>query len=276
MKTFSALLVFCEENSPITGEFPHKGQWRGALMFSLIRAWTNGWANYRDAGDLRRHRDHYDVTVMGKRLSTHGSHQQKHHKPVSNWTPRNIFQLISFETQMFPFKKMHLKCRLPNADHFVTASLNVIFSTKIHWKASPIHYLMTEFGFRITHWGRMTHICVGKLTTIDSDNGLSPGRCQAIIWINAGILLIGPLGTNFNEILIGIQTFSFKKMHLKMSSAKLRPFCLGRNVIRYDIGTWRVHIKGFVKRSGRWFFRCHSVWPYFNFILILESDRWGV
>ena len=76
----------------------------------------------------------------------------------------------------------------------------------------------------LTHWGRVTHICVGKLTTIGSDNGLSPGRRQAIIWINAGILLIGPLETNFSEILIGIQTSSFKKIHLKMSSAKWRPF----------------------------------------------------
>ena len=42
-----------------------------------------------------------------------------------------------------------------------------------------------------THWGRVTHICVGKLTNIGSDNGLSPGRHQAIIWTNAGILLIG-------------------------------------------------------------------------------------
>ena len=75
----------------------------------------------------------------------------------------------------------------------------------------------------LTHWGRVTHICVSKLTTIDSDNGLSPDRRQAIIWTNAGILLIGPLGTNFNEILIEINTFSFKKMHLKMSW-KWRPF----------------------------------------------------
>ena len=77
----------------------------------------------------------------------------------------------------------------------------------------------------------MTHICVGKLTIIGSDNGLSPGRRQAIIWTNAGILLIGPLGTNFSEILIGIQTFSFKKMHSKMSSGKWRPFCHGLNVL---------------------------------------------
>ena len=46
------------------------------------------------------------------------------------------------------------------------------------------------------------------------------------------MLLIGPLGTNFSEILIGIQTFSFKKTHLKMSSAKWRPFCLGLNVLK--------------------------------------------
>ena len=75
----------------------------------------------------------------------------------------------------------------------------------------------------------MTHICVSKLTIIGSDNGLSPNRRQAIIWTNAGLLLIGPLGTNFIEILIEILTFSFKKMRLKVSSAKRRPFCLGLN-----------------------------------------------
>ena len=85
----------------------------------------------------------------------------------------------------------------------------------------------------LTHWGRVTHICVVKLIRIGSDNGLSPRRRQAIIWTNAGILLIWPLGTNFSENLIGIQTFSFKKMHLKMSSAKWRPFCLDLNVLTF-------------------------------------------
>ena len=58
METFSAFLTICAGNSP------HKGQWRGALMFSLIYAWINGWVNNREAGELRRHRAHYDVTVM--------------------------------------------------------------------------------------------------------------------------------------------------------------------------------------------------------------------
>ena len=84
---------------------------------------------------------------------------------------------------------------------------------------------------QLTHWGRVTHICVSKLYIVASDNGLSPVRRQAIIWTNAGILLIGPWGKNFSEILIDIHTFSFKKIDLKMSSAKWRPFCLGLNVL---------------------------------------------
>ena len=86
----------------------------------------------------------------------------------------------------------------------------------------------------LTHWGRVTHICVSKLTIIGSDNGLSPERRQANIWTN-GILLIGTLGTNFSEILIGIQTFSFKKMHLKMSSANWRPFVLASMYLPVDV-----------------------------------------
>ena len=75
------------------------------------------------------------------------------------------------------------------------------------------------------------HICVSKPTIIGSDNCLSPDQRQAIIRTNAGIWLMGPLGTNFSEILIEIHTFSFKKMHLKMSSAKWRLFCLCLNVL---------------------------------------------
>ena len=83
----------------------------------------------------------------------------------------------------------------------------------------------------LTHWRRVMHICIGKLTNIGSDNALSPGRRQAIIWTNAGILLIGPLWTNFSEILIRIETSWFNKMHFKMSSAKWRPFCLSLDVL---------------------------------------------
>ena len=62
MEPFSALLAICARNSPVN--YPHKGQWRGALMFSLICAWLNGCVSNREAGDLRRFRAHYDVIVM--------------------------------------------------------------------------------------------------------------------------------------------------------------------------------------------------------------------
>ena len=75
METFSALLALCAGNSPVAGEFPaqrspvnaqHKGQWRRALMISLICPWINDWVNNRKVGDLNRDRAHYDVTVMNK------------------------------------------------------------------------------------------------------------------------------------------------------------------------------------------------------------------
>ena len=91
---------------------------------------------------------------------------------------------------------------------------------------------MRLWDLSLTQWGQVTHICVSKLTIIGSDNGLSPGRRQAIIWTNAGILLIGPLGTNCSEILIAIETISFKQKHLKMSFGKWRTFYLGLNVLR--------------------------------------------
>ena len=87
----------------------------------------------------------------------------------------------------------------------------------------------------------MTHICVGYLTIICSDNGLSPGRRQSIIWSNAGILLIRPLGTNFSEMLIEILTVSLKKMYWKGSPAKWRPFYFFLNVLNKaprNVITW--------------------------------------
>ena len=70
METFSALQTPCEVNHRSPVDSSHKGQWGGALMSSFICAWANGWANNRDADDLRRHRAHYDTAVMwwGKQL----------------------------------------------------------------------------------------------------------------------------------------------------------------------------------------------------------------
>ena len=83
----------------------------------------------------------------------------------------------------------------------------------------------------LTHWDRVTHICVGKKIIIGSDKGLPPDWRQAIIWANAGLLSMEPLRTYFIENLIKIQPFSLKKMHVKMLSAKWHPSCLGLNVL---------------------------------------------
>ena len=107
----------------------------------------------------------------------------------------------------------------------------------------------------LTHWGRVTHICVSKLSSIASDNGLSPVRRQAIIWTNAGILLIGPWVTNFSELLIDIHTFSFKKIDLKMSSAKWRPFCLGLNVLNHI--SHQHHQRRCLLHRTCWYYDCY-------------------
>ena len=89
-------------------------------------------------------------------------------------------------------------------------------------------------GFHLRNFALSTHNLNSSRPDeafIRSDNGLSPGRCQAIIWINAGLLLIRTLGTNFKEIVNKIHAFSFKKMHLEMLSAKWRQFCLGFSVL---------------------------------------------
>ena len=120
-----------------------------------------------------------------------------------------------------------------NSDHKYIS--NQIKSNQIYGNIYPYVYKESVYN-PLTHWGRVTHICVGKLTIIGSDNGLSPERRQAIIWTNAGILLIGTLGTNFSEILIGTQTFSLKKIRLKMSSAKYCSFRVGLNVLKLRLG----------------------------------------
>ena len=116
------------------------------------------------------------------------------------------------------------------------------------------------------------HICVSKLIIIGSDNGLSPGRRQVIIWTNAGILLIGPLGTNFSEILIEIITFSFQKMRLKVSSAKRQPFCLGLNVLTNLSNLQDMHISAdIILRGCQYAFRPFGLVAFFPCPIICKA-----
>ena len=127
----------------------------------------------------------------------------------------------------------------------------------------------------LTHWGRVTHKCVSKLAIIGSDNGLSPGRRQAIIWTNAGILLIGPLGTNFSETSIEIYTFSFKKIHLKLSSGKWRPFYLGLNVLTGSSVEMACCLFSFkLLPESMLYYQLHAKEQWLNFQTKLKRFQW--
>ena len=129
------------------------------------------------------------------------------------------------KNKYMPRLKIHLPSR--HVTTKVYGPWDKIYMPRARLNVEPCHSLM------LNHWGWVKHIIIGKLTIIDSDNGLSPGRRQAIICTNSGILLIGPQGTNFKELWSKIQTFSLKKMHFKMSSAKWQTFCPGLNVLSH-------------------------------------------
>ena len=125
---------------------------------------------------------------------------------------------------------------------------------------------------------------------IGSGNGLSPVRRQAITWTNADLLSIRPLGTNFSVIRIKIQNFSFTKMHLKLSSAKWRPFCPGGDELKSPRGKYihtgwqqqlysgyiqakiltRSHAMCFISQHRCWFFTLWS-WLKWNWKCKMNS-----
>ena len=113
-----------------------------------------------------------------------------------------------------------LSCNNPSTCHYILRRLFSLFGQTVRLSLTFIASLKAS--------PLVPHICVSELGQhFDSDNGLSPIRHHAIIWTSAGNLLIETLGTIFSEIVIEINTFSFKKMHLKMSFVKWRPYCPG-------------------------------------------------
>ena len=103
--------------------------------------------------------------------------------------------------------------------------------TEIMIEKQGTHSVYIKASHWLTHWGWLTHMCIGNLAIIGSHNGLSPGQCQAIVRINAGILLIGPFGTNVSEISIEVHTFSMIEMHIKNVILKMAVICLSLGVL---------------------------------------------
>ena len=125
----------------------------------------------------------------------------------------------------------------------------------------------------LTHWGRVTHICVSKLTIIGSDNGLSPVRRQAIIWTYAGILLIRPkLQWNVNRTSnIFIHENAFDGVVCEMASILSRPQCVNSSLPR----TFQMPIE---KLKGIYLGRKHYnlVKMPIHIVFVLEASYWGL
>ena len=110
-------------------------------------------------------------------------------------------------------------------------------------RENKIYKISQWINMSLTHWGRVTHICVSKLTITGSDNGLSPGWCQVIIWINAGILLIRSLGTlqwnlKWNSCIF-IQENACEYVICEMAAILSQPQCVnslrhGQNVCHFE------------------------------------------
>ena len=134
------------------------------------------------------------------------------------------FNNIWIKIQQFSFQKMNFKMSSAKFWPFVSISI-------CHWKSYwykviqlPVDILSVYHV--LTKWRRFTHICTSKLTIIGSDNGLSP-----TVWTSAGILLIGPLATNFRETIIKFIHFKPRKCIWKCRLKKWRPSSLGLDVL---------------------------------------------
>ena len=137
---------------------------------------------------------------------------------------------LNIKMSSYQYRDPHVKNKMVSRPSYLQHGNPYTWERQsLYWDGALVIFI--TYAEPSTHWGRVTHICVGDLTIIGSDNGLSPGRRQAIIWTNVGLLSIGPLRTYFSENLIKIQQFPLNKMHMKMSSAKWRLSCLGLNVL---------------------------------------------
>ena len=144
METFPRYWPFVRgiHRSPVNS--PHKGQWRGALMFSLICAWINGWVNNVEPGDLRRHRAHNEVTVMVAACVV---------KPLWYWSclingssnsTRKDFNCLCY-LSVKKWKKMHVYLMLPNKELAQAVSMScskgIFKAVRLRWTSKSTYII---------------------------------------------------------------------------------------------------------------------------------------
>ena len=133
---------------------PHKGQWRRVLMFSFACAWTNSWLNNRDAGDLRRHRAHYDVTVM-------------------TWTNMNILSVINHLEIDSDILFLHTVCDLLKCIYFFWCWVSLWKYDMSYKYISNIHNKMEMFHNKIMFCYR--GLCISTNHFIQHETKLTAG-----------------------------------------------------------------------------------------------------
>ena len=139
METFSALLALC------AGISPHKGQWRGALMFSWSCAWINAWVNNREVGGLRHHRAHYDVNVMQECCARQ---QQVSRAGTSKYIPVILWDVITCPCPWYLLLAQHSSYwRLERMDPQISHAI-----TTLKRKQTYVHSLWKN---TLQHWDGM-------------------------------------------------------------------------------------------------------------------------
>ena len=144
MESFSTSLAFVRgiHRSPVNS--PHKGQWRGAVMFSLICAWMNGWVSNREAVDLRRHRVHYDFTHMQEEQVTVFHKEGLHlNVPSCCWVMIEHPQLSFCFPVKFSMKRVAAKCTL-------IQHVSLVFQVRNEMQAVPWRFDLLCWFFFVT------------------------------------------------------------------------------------------------------------------------------
>ena len=140
METFFASLTLCAGNSPVTA---HKGQWCETLKFSLICAWINGWVNNHEAGDSRRHRTHYDVTVMDPAYRRHFQPQVSGCQPIMSFT--NMLKYVlrcSFRSDRITYKQTKPSLILCHKNLMTRLCIIFRFRSVIVWSIFQVTLLL--------------------------------------------------------------------------------------------------------------------------------------
>ena len=148
METFSALPALCAGNSSVTCEFPSQGQWRRALKFSLICTCTNDLVNNRDAGDMGRHRSHYDATVMFHSFPHCFDLCQLRSSKCQHINALSVLLVICVGTPPQIHDSLHKGSVMPTIHDFLFVSLNELVNNQVadDWGHLDAHMMSLTFN----------------------------------------------------------------------------------------------------------------------------------